>query len=110
MVQHTIDGVERVSLSAATIARTLTMTVKITASVPDLISVVDAQNGHALGTPDYKYGQRVVILGITAAPQWTDTPRGLEIGALPAFGFDGIPYEPVGVYVKPLSVIEEYAA
>ncbi|WRT70958.1 uncharacterized protein IL334_007957 [Kwoniella shivajii] len=63
---------------------------------------------HALGTPDYKYGLRVMVIGVTAAPQWTDTPRGLEIGALGAFGYEGIPYEPVGEYVKPVSVIAEY--
>ncbi|ORY30778.1 putative hydantoinase [Naematelia encephala] len=81
---------------------------KIVAGVPDLIAVLDSQNGSALGTPDYKYGLRVLVLGVTAAPQWTDTPRGLEIGALPAFGYD-IPYEPLGKYVKPRSVIEEYS-
>jgi DUF917 family protein len=73
-----------------------------------LIAVLDAQTGHALGTPDYKYGLRVLVIGVTAATQWTDTPRGLELGALGAFGYDGIPYEPIGVYVKPKSVIEEY--
>ncbi|WWD16126.1 hypothetical protein CI109_100551 [Kwoniella shandongensis] len=80
---------------------------KIVAGVPDLISVLDAQNGTALGTPEYKYGLRVLVLGITAAPQWTSTPRGLELGALPAFGYD-VPYVPLGEYVEPRSVIEEY--
>ena len=47
-------------------------------------------------------------MGVTAATQWTDTPRGLEIGALPAFGYD-LPYVPLGKYVKPRSVIEEYS-
>ncbi len=77
------------------------------AGVPDLISVLDAQNGLALGTPEYKYGQRVLVLGITAAPQWTSTKRGLELGALPAFGYD-VPYTPLGEYVEPVSVIAEY--
>lgn len=81
---------------------------KIVATVPDLIAVLDAQTGHALGTPDYKYGQRVMVLCITAAPQWTDTPRGLELGAMGAFGYPDVPYDPVGTYVKPRSVIEEY--
>ena len=78
------------------------------AGVPDLIAVLDSQSGAALGTPDYKYGLRVLVLGVVAAPQWTDTVRGLEIGALPAFGYD-LPYEPLGKYVKPRSVIEEYS-
>ncbi|WRT68137.1 uncharacterized protein IL334_005112 [Kwoniella shivajii] len=91
LAEHTVDG-----------------KTEIICGVPDLISVLDAQNGTALGTPEYKYGLRVIVIGITAAPQWTDTPRGLELGALPAFGYD-IPYSPLGTYVKPLSVIEEYS-
>ncbi|OCF60802.1 hydantoinase [Kwoniella mangroviensis CBS 10435] len=82
---------------------------EVVCGVPDLISVLDAQNGTALGTPEYKYGQRVIVIGITAAPQWTDTPRGLELGSLTAFGYD-LPYKPLGTYVKPRSVTEEYAA
>lgn len=56
------------------------------ATVPDLIAVLDAQSGSALGTPQYKYGLRVLVLGITAAPQWTNTQRGLELGGPSAFG------------------------
>jgi len=56
------------------------------ATVPDLIAVLDAQSGAALGTPQYKYGLRVLVLGITAAPQWTNTQRGLELGGPSAFG------------------------
>ncbi|GBE85493.1 hypothetical protein SCP_0800100 [Sparassis crispa] len=82
---------------------------KIIATVPDLICVLDAQSGAALGTPEFKYGLRVLVLGITAAPQWTDTPRGLELGDLRAFGYDDIPYIPLGTYSKPRSVIEEYS-
>nr|XP_019001047.1 hydantoinase [Kwoniella mangroviensis CBS 8507]OCF64508.1 hydantoinase [Kwoniella mangroviensis CBS 8507] len=82
---------------------------EVVCGVPDLISVLDAQNGTALGTPEYKYGQRVIVIGITAAPQWTDTPQGLELGSLTAFGYD-LPYKPLGTYVKPRSVTEEYAA
>ena len=57
------------------------------ASVSDLICVLDSGNGQSLGTPDYKYGQRVTVLGVTAAPQWTDTERGLAMGDLRAFGW-----------------------
>jgi DUF917 family protein len=73
-----------------------------------LITVLDAQSGAALGTPDYKYGLRVIVIAIVAAPQWTDTQRGLDLGSLTAFGYDE-PYRPVGTYVKPRSVIEEYS-
>jgi DUF917 family protein len=48
--------------------------------------VLDAQSGKALGTPDYKYGVRVIVIGATAAPQWTDTRRGLALGDLSSFG------------------------
>lgn len=70
--------------------------------------MIDAGSGYALGTPDYKYGLRVLVLGITAAPQWTETQRGLDIGGLKAFGYD-MPYVPIGTYVKPMSVIHEYS-
>ena len=92
LAEHTVDGHSTV-----------------VAGVPDLIAVLDTGSGEALGTPDYKYGLRVLVMAINAAPQWTDTPRGLELGALPAFGYD-LPYNPVGEYVKPRSVIEEYGS
>jgi len=79
------------------------------ATVPDLIAVLDAQNGAALGTPQYKYGLRVLVLGITAAPQWTETERGIALGGPSGFGFTHIPYKPLGMYTQPRSVIEEYA-
>ncbi|KAG9313373.1 hydantoinase [Chiua virens] len=82
--------------------------IKTLATVPDLIAVLDAQSGSALGTPQYKYGLRVLVLGITAAPQWTETQRGLEIGGPSAFSFSDIQYTSLGVYSKPRSVIEEY--
>ncbi|WOO78677.1 Putative D-/L-hydantoinase subunit A [Vanrija pseudolonga] len=91
LAEHTVNGNSR-----------------IVAGVPDLISIIDAQNGVALGTPEYKYGLRVLVLGITAAPQWTSTQRGLDLGSLTAFGYDE-PYVPLGEYVQPRSVIEEFA-
>ncbi|KAL4067052.1 hypothetical protein V8B97DRAFT_2025339 [Scleroderma yunnanense] len=78
-------------------------------AVPDLISLLDAQNGSALGTQEYKYGLRVVVVGIVGAPQWTSTLRGMEVGGPGAFGFHEVPYVPLGVYAKPRSVIKEYA-
>lgn len=78
------------------------------ATVPDLICVLDTQSGRALGVPEYRYGVMVVVLAITCSPRWSDTPRGLEIGGPKAFGYD-IPYIPIGEYVKPKSVILEYA-
>jgi DUF917 family protein len=75
-----------------------------------LIAVLDAQSGSALGTPEYRYGLRVIVLGTTAAPQWTSTKRALDLGGLQAFGFEGerYKYRPLGQWNKPQSVVEEY--
>ena len=80
----------------------------VLAIVPDLISVIDAQNGEALGTPEYRYGQLVIVLGIAASDRWTSTPRGIAIGGPEAFGFHHLTYKPLGKFTKPRSVIEEF--
>ena len=79
------------------------------ASVPDLICVLDSSTGRSLGVPEFKYGFRVTVLGITCSPRWSDTPAGLAIGGPKAFGYD-IEYKALGEYVEPCSVIAEYAA
>lgn len=75
--------------------------------VPDLISVIDAQNGEAIGTPEYRYGLLVIVLGITASDRWT-SKRGIEIGGPTSFGMDHLTYKPLGKFVKPTSVIDEF--
>lgn len=80
---------------------------QIIASVPDLIAVLDNGSGRALGVPEFKYGYRVTVIGITCSPRWTEVQAGLDIGGTKAFGYD-IPYKPLGQYVEPKSVIEEY--
>ncbi|KXT16246.1 hypothetical protein AC579_6941 [Pseudocercospora musae] len=84
-------------------------TKSIIASVPDLICVLDTGSGKNLGVPEFKYGYRVTVLGITCSPRWSDTPRGLEIGGPVSFGYEHIEYKPLGEYVEPRSVIAEYA-
>ncbi|KAJ7462166.1 hypothetical protein FB451DRAFT_1353080 [Mycena latifolia] len=81
---------------------------EVVASVPDLICVCDASNGEAIGTPEYRYGLLVTVIGIQASERWTSTPRGLEIGGPRAFGMD-VDYKPLGVFQKPRSVIDEFA-
>jgi len=81
----------------------------ILAIVPDLITVIDAQNGEAIGTPEYRYGLLVIVLGITASERWTSTARGIEIGGPKAFGLNYAEYKPLGKFVKPKSVIDEYS-
>ncbi|KAI5866568.1 DUF917-domain-containing protein [Durotheca rogersii] len=75
--------------------------------VPDLITVIDAQNGEAIGTPEYRYGLLVIVLGITASERWT-SPRGIELGGPAGFGMDHLTYKPLGKFVKPRSVIDEF--
>ncbi|KIX99052.1 uncharacterized protein Z520_05513 [Fonsecaea multimorphosa CBS 102226] len=78
------------------------------ASVPDLIAVLDAQSGRALGVPEYRYGILVTVLGIACSPKWTDTEQSLRCGGPSAFGYD-FAYTPLGDYVEPESVVLEYA-
>ncbi|KAK4183129.1 hypothetical protein QBC35DRAFT_125714 [Podospora australis] len=80
----------------------------VLAIVPDLICVIDAQNGEAIGTPEYRYGLLVMVIGLAASDKWTGSARGLEIGGPKAFGFDHLKYEPLGTFTKPVSVIDEY--
>ncbi|KAG6355227.1 hypothetical protein INS49_004308 [Diaporthe citri] len=76
--------------------------------VPDLISVIDAQNGEAIGTPEYRYGLLVTVLGIAASDRWTGSERGVEIGGPEGFGIHHLKYQPLGKFVKPVSVIDEF--
>lgn len=76
--------------------------------VPDLISVIDAQNGEAIGTPEYRYGLLVTVLGIAASDRWTGSERGIEIGGPEGFGIHHLKYQPLGKFVKPVSVIDEF--
>ncbi|KAJ5387880.1 hydantoinase/oxoprolinase [Penicillium cosmopolitanum] len=81
---------------------------KILASVPDLIAVIDAETGAGLGTPEYKYGLKVVIIAIAASPRWTDSKRGMELGGPGSMGFQEVQYSPIGKYSKPRSVIDVF--
>lgn len=81
---------------------------QILAVVPDLVCVIDAQNGEAIGTQEYRYGLLVVVLGITASEKWTSTARGIEIGGPKGFGFDNLDYQPIGKFEKPRAVIDEF--
>ncbi|KAJ7886750.1 hypothetical protein B0H13DRAFT_2043932, partial [Mycena leptocephala] len=80
----------------------------VVASVPDLICVCDASDGEAIGTPEYRYGLLVIVIGIQGSEKWTSTPRGIQIGGPRAFGMD-VDYKPLGIFSKPKSVIDEFA-
>lgn len=76
--------------------------------VPDLITVIDAQNGEAIGTPEYRYGLLVIVLGLAANDKWTKNERGIELGGPPGFGFHHLKYQPLGTFTEPISVIDEF--
>jgi DUF917 family protein len=80
----------------------------VLAIVPDLICVIDAQNGEAVGTPEYRYGLLVIVLGIAASDKWTGSERGIGIGGPKAFGFEHLAHQSLGRFVKPVSVIDEF--
>ncbi|OAA55784.1 hydantoinase [Niveomyces insectorum RCEF 264] len=82
----------------------------VLALVPDLIAVIDAQDGEAIGSPEYRYGLLVTVLGITASDRWTSTDRAIALGGPAGFGygFDHLTFTPQGTYVKPRSVIDEF--
>lgn len=84
---------------------------EVLASVPDLISVCYADDGEAVGTPDYRYGVMVFVLAFSPSNLWVDTKKALEVGGPKSFGpaFQDIEYNPVGRFVPPVSVIDEFA-
>lgn len=65
---------------------------EVLATVPDLITVVDFETGHAISTEMLRYGQRVAVLAWACDPLWR-TERGLELAGPIAFGYD-LPYVP----------------
>jgi len=56
-------------------------------TVPDLITVLDAETAEPLTTDDIKYGQRVVVVA-TSAPACMRTPKALAIFGPEKFGLD----------------------
>ena len=60
---------------------------RVLASVPDLITVLDAGSGEAVSTERLRYGQRVRVGAFPCDPVWR-TPAGLERAGPRAFGYD----------------------
>lgn len=67
---------------------------EIVVSVPDLITLLDAQTGEPITTEGMRYGLRAVVLGIPCDPQWR-TAAGLELVGPKYFGYqvDFVPVE-----------------
>jgi DUF917 family protein len=65
----------------------------VCASVPDVISVLDAQTGDVIQAERLRSGQRVSVIAFDCDPVWR-TDAGLAIGGPAAFGYD-FPYVPL---------------
>jgi DUF917 family protein len=59
----------------------------VVASVPDLITVIDAETGAAITTEQLRYGFRVVVLGMACHPVWR-TDVGLALGGPTHWGYE----------------------
>lgn len=94
-------------MSQTTVDEKVHETEEVLGLVPDLITVIGAQNGEAIGTPEYRYGLLVIVLGIAASDRWT-SERGIEIGGPKSFGMNHLTYKPLGKFTKPISVIDEF--
>lgn len=66
---------------------------EIVVSVPDLITVLEAETGEPITTEGLRYGFRVVVLGIPCDPKWR-SPEGLALVGPRYFGYE-IDYIPV---------------
>lgn len=63
------------------------------ATTPDLITILDAETGHAITTESLRYGYRVAVLGLPCDPRWR-TPGGIELAGPRYFGYD-VDYVPI---------------
>lgn len=71
-----------------------TMDGQTLASVPDLITVLDAESAAPITTERLRFGLRVSIVGIPCDPMWR-TPKGLSVVGPRAFGYPD-EYRPLG--------------
>ncbi|MDI7247548.1 MAG: DUF917 domain-containing protein [Bacillota bacterium] len=66
---------------------------RVLASVPDLITVLDAETAKPVTTETLKYGYRAIVIGIPCNARWR-TPKGIETVGPRYFGYD-IDYVPI---------------
>jgi uncharacterized protein len=66
---------------------------RVLATTPDLITILDADDGAPITTESLRYGFRVQVLGIPCDRQWR-TPEGLALVGPAYFGYD-IPFVPI---------------
>jgi len=66
---------------------------EVLATVPDLICIVTEEEGQPVATELLRYGMRVAVLGVPAAPQ-LKTARALQVVGPRAFGY-AVDYQPL---------------
>lgn len=66
---------------------------KVVATVPDLICMVNREDGEPLTVEQLRYGFRVTIIGVPCS-ELLRTPAALKVVGPPAFGYD-LPFEPM---------------
>jgi DUF917 family protein len=67
---------------------------EVVASVPDLITVLDAETGEPITTESLRYGFRTVVVGMPCAAAWR-SEAGLNLVGPRVFGYD-VAYRPIG--------------
>ncbi|XP_046585160.1 uncharacterized protein LOC124292157 [Haliotis rubra] len=65
------------------------------ASVPDLITIVDADTAEPIPTEEVKYGLRVAVL-VLASPELLRTDQALRFVGPKAFHYDDVEFTPIG--------------
>jgi DUF917 family protein len=66
----------------------------VIAAVPDLITILQLEDGEPIGTESLRYGLRVAVLGMPA-PRELKTPRALEVVGPAAFGYPEVEFTPM---------------
>jgi hypothetical protein len=67
---------------------------EVAAVVPDLITLVQLDDGEPIGTESLRYGLRVAVL-VMPAPRQLKTPRALDFVGPAAFGYHDVPFTPM---------------
>lgn len=67
---------------------------EIVCTVPDLICILNLDDGEPVGTESLRYGLRVSVIGMPA-PRELKTPAALEVVGPAAFGYSDVTYHPM---------------
>ena len=66
---------------------------KVSATCPDLFTMVATESGKAISNPDFVRGQAITVIGFPASAPWR-APGGLKLFGPAHFGYD-VPYIPI---------------